>query len=63
MPDKSDFETLDASHDRFMAQHISYFSDEVLSRLVENAGFEILDRGITRTVRQRNNLWCIAKAI
>lgn len=62
VPDESDFETLEVNHDRFMSQHISYFSKHVLSQLLEDQGFEVFQCGIARTVRQRNNLWFIAKA-
>jgi 2-polyprenyl-3-methyl-5-hydroxy-6-metoxy-1,4-benzoquinol methylase len=61
VPDESDFGTLEINHDRFMSQHISYFSKAVLSQLLEDQGFEVFRWGIARTVRQRNNLWFIAK--
>ena len=61
VPDESDFENLDVNHDRFMSQHISYFSNDVLRRLLESQGFEVLQFGVSKTVRKRNNLWFLAK--
>lgn len=62
VPDVSDFSTLENSHDRFMAQHISYFSSTLLVPLLSDTGFKIWNNGVTSTVRGRNNLWIIAQA-
>jgi hypothetical protein len=59
VPDVADFSTLPEGHDRFMIQHISYFSESVLRRALEDVGFETLHHGITTTVRGRNNLWFV----
>lgn len=59
VPDVADFSTLPEGHDRFMIQHISYFSEPVLQKALEDVGFEILHHGITTTVRGRNNLWFV----
>lgn len=59
VPDVADFSTLPENHDRFMVQHISYFSEPVLRRALEAVGLEIVHRGVTTTVRGRNNLWFI----
>jgi len=62
VPDESDFETLPADHDRFMAQHISYFGTDRLQRMLEAQGFVIGHSGVLKTVRGRNNLWFLAAA-
>jgi len=59
VPDVGDFSTLPENHDRFMVQHISYFSEPVLRRALEAVGLKIVHRGVTTTVRGRNNLWFI----
>ena len=59
VPDIAEFLTLPENHDRFMVPHISYFSEPVLRRALEAVGFEIVHRGVTTTVRGRNNLWFI----
>jgi SAM-dependent methyltransferase len=61
VPDVADFSTLPEGHDRFMVQHISYFSEPVLREALEDAGFTIVHFGITTTVRGRNNLWFVAQ--
>lgn len=61
VPDISDFETLPDNHDRFMVQHISYFSESVLRTAQERNGFRVLHHGITKTVRGRNNLWFVSR--
>jgi 2-polyprenyl-3-methyl-5-hydroxy-6-metoxy-1,4-benzoquinol methylase len=63
VPDVSDFESLEPSHDRFMVQHVSYFSAPVLRRLLTEEGFDIIGGGVTQTVRGRNNLWFLAEAV
>lgn len=62
VPDVSDFQTLPHDHDRFMVQHVSYFSQPLLQRLLTRSSFKILDSGVSTTVRGRNNLWFVAKA-
>jgi len=62
VPDESDFRSLPANHDRFMAQHVSYFGKALLQRLLEDRGFSIEHSGVHRTVRGRNNLWFLASA-
>jgi len=62
VPDISDFLSLPSDHDRFMVQHVSYFSEPVLRKLLEASDFALRHVGITRTVRERNNLWCLAQA-
>lgn len=61
VPDISDFETLPEDHDRFMVQHISYFSESVLRAALERSGFKALYNGITKTIRGRNNLWFVSQ--
>jgi len=61
VPDISDFGRLPASHDRFLSQHLSYFSEGVLRRLLESVQFEVCVAGVSRTFRGRNNLWILAK--
>jgi len=63
VPDESDFETLGRDHDRFMSQHISYFSNEVLGRMLESQGFEVLQYGVCQTIRRRNNLWYVTRVV
>lgn len=62
VPDISDFNHLPGNHDRFMVQHISYFSHEVLSRLLLDSGFSVISSGVMGTIRGRNNLWFIARS-
>ena len=62
VPDVSDFQTLPQDHDRFMVQHVSYFSQPTLQGLLTRSSFKILDSGISTTVRGRNNLWFMAQA-
>jgi len=62
VPDISDFQTLPEDHDRFMVQHISYFSQPTLEKLLTRSNFKILDSGVSTTVRGRNNLWFMAQA-
>lgn len=62
VPDISDFSSLPSNHDRFMIQHVSYFSESVLRNLLESSSFVLRHVGVTRTVRERNNLWCLAQA-
>lgn len=62
VPDISDFQTLPQDHDRFMVQHISYFSHPILQSLLTRSSFKILDSGVMTTVRGRNNLWLLARA-
>jgi len=62
VPDESDFDVLPDGHDRFMAQHISYFGVTVLKKLLEDNDFVINHTGVYRTVRGRNNLWFLAVA-
>jgi len=61
VPDISDFETLPEDHDRFMVQHVSYFSESVLRAALERSGFRELYHGITKTIRDRNNLWFVSQ--
>jgi SAM-dependent methyltransferase len=63
VPDVLDFDSLEPSHDRFMVQHVSYFSAPVLRRLLMDEGFDIIGGGVTQTVRGRNNLWFLAEAV
>lgn len=62
VPDVSDFADLPSDHDRFMCQHISYFSYGVLSRLLLEHSFTIVASDVTKSVRKRNNLWFLARA-
>ena len=62
VPDVSDFQTLPQGHDRFMVQHISYFSQPILQGLLTRSSFKILDSGVSTTVRGRNNLWFMTQA-
>lgn len=61
VPDVSDFGDLPSNHDRFMCQHISYFSHDILSNLLIENRFSILASDVTKSVRQRNNLWFLAE--
>ena len=63
VPDESDFQTLPAGHDRFMAQHVSYFGKSLLWKLLEEQGFAIRHSDVVKTVRGRNNLWFLAEAV
>lgn len=63
VPDLSDFGSLKMTHDRFMSQHISYFSSSTLSSMLEESSFSVVANEVTRTVRGRNNLWFFAQAI
>lgn len=63
VPDISDFETLPDGHDRFMAQHVSYFSEPVLRAALEQSGFNVVQQGVATTVRGRNNLWFVSQAL
>lgn len=61
VPDISDFGILPLDHDRFMVQHISYFSEPVLRVALELSGFKNLYQGITNSIRGRNNLWFVSQ--
>jgi 2-polyprenyl-3-methyl-5-hydroxy-6-metoxy-1,4-benzoquinol methylase len=62
VPDISDFDSLERSHDRFMCQQFSYFSRSILSTMLEHLRIIEVASGVTKTVRNRNNLWVIAQA-
>ena len=56
VPDAIDFEELPLDHDRFLAQHLWYFSKVVLERMFKDSGFKIIKIESQKTIRGRNNL-------
>ena len=56
VPDTSDFESLPPEHDRFLMQHLWYFTDVSLQRLAGAAGLETVITEKQVTKRGRNNL-------
>ena len=56
VPDSIDFEELPSKHDRFLAQHLWYFSRAVLKKMFEDTGFKVVKIDSQKTIRGRNNL-------
>ena len=56
IPDAIDFEELPPEHDRFLAQHLWYFSRVVLEKMFKDAGFKVIKIESQKTIRGRNNL-------
>jgi SAM-dependent methyltransferase len=56
VPDAIDFEELPQKHDRFLAQHLWYFSKLVLESMFKDAGFKVIKIESQKTIRGRNNL-------
>lgn len=56
VPDTADFGLLPAAHDRFLMQHLWYFSRESLKRLADKVGFTTVAVEEQFTKRGRNNL-------
>jgi len=56
VPDASDFNELPKDHDRFLAQHLWYFSEKSLTSILKKVGFNIIEIEKQRTRRERNNL-------
>lgn len=61
VPDASDFKELPKEHDRFLAQHLWYFSEKSLTSLLEKTGFNMVKIEKQRTIRGRNNLVALLK--
>ena len=56
VPDAIDFEELSPEHDRFLAQHLWYFSRAVLEKMFKAVGFKVIKIESLKTIRGRNNL-------
>ena len=56
VPDAIDFEELPPEHDRFLAQHLWYFSRVVLEKMFKDTGFKVIKIESQKTIRGRNNL-------
>ena len=56
VPDARDFEELHPEHDRFLAQHLWYFSEGVLEKMFEDVGFKVVKIESHNTIRKRKNL-------
>lgn len=56
VPDAIDFQELPPEHDRFLAQHLWYFSRAVLEKMFKDVGFKIIKIESQITIRGRNNL-------
>ena len=56
VPDASDFEELPPEHDRFLAQHLWYFSVDTLKKIFEKTDFNVIKVESQKTIRGRNNL-------
>lgn len=56
VPDAIDFEELPPEHDRFLAQHLWYFSRKVLNKMLQEVGFNVVKIESQKTIRRRNNL-------
>jgi len=56
VPDASDFEELPPEHDRFLAQHLWYFSADTLKNIFEKTDFNVIKVESQKTKRGRNNL-------
>lgn len=61
VPDTSDFETLPADHDRFLMQHLWYFTNDSLRRLASAVGFRVVVAETQVTKRGRNNLIAVLR--
>ena len=56
VPDARDFKELPPEHDRFLSQHLWYFSEDVLDKMFETVGFKILKIESHNTIRERKNI-------
>ena len=56
VPDAVDFQELSPEHDRFLAQHLWYFSSKVLTKIFQDIGFSVVKIERQKTIRGRNNL-------
>jgi SAM-dependent methyltransferase len=56
VPDARDFKDLPPEHDRFLAQHLWYFSENVLEKMFRDAGFKVVTIESHNTIRERKNL-------
>jgi hypothetical protein len=59
VPDVSDLLELNPTHDRFLMQHVSIFSEDSMRYLIKTSGFEIRKIEVLKTIRGRNNLVCL----
>jgi SAM-dependent methyltransferase len=56
VPDVSDFENLSSCHDRFMSQHLWFFSKNSLTNICEMAGFVVDHIDVEQTYRGKRNV-------
>jgi SAM-dependent methyltransferase len=56
VPDARDFKEIPPEHDRFLAQHLWYFSEGVLEKMFEDVGFKVVKIESHNTIRERKNL-------
>jgi len=56
VPDAADFAELPETHDRFLSQHLWYFSEQSFRSILNKYDFEIIHLEKQRTFRNRNNL-------
>jgi len=61
IPDILDFTSLPYNHDRFMVQHLSFFSKDTIRVACEKAGFTVLEIYQLLTLRKKNNLVVLCK--
>jgi len=53
---RQDFEDLLPEHDRFLAQHLWYFSESVLEKIFRDSGFKVIKIESHNTIRERKDL-------